>query len=175
VGHSIGYDWSTYMYRPGTLILSALGLSALGWAILHAAADVPNVQNDVQQSALMRAKLASTQRIVDGLVSKDFGDITKGAEELIKICKATEWQAHEDEIYRHHRRELTLQAEKIIAASARENLDGAAYSYIHALTTCISCHDYCRDVLKIAHDEPGNQIVPIPTTDEDVGPRTSRR
>jgi hypothetical protein len=148
-------------------------IAGLGFAWLHAGADVPNVKPDVKEAALMRAKLASTQRIVDGLVSKKFDDITKGAEELVAICKATEWKAHEDEAYRHHRRELTLQAEKMIAAAARENLDGAAYSYINALTTCISCHDHCRDVLKIAETE--SRIVPIPTTDEAILPHTSRR
>ena len=71
------------------------------------------------------------------------------------------------------------QSEKIMNAAARENLDGAAYSYIHALTTCISCHDYCRDVLKIADNTPALRVVPIPTTAEDddtpVPARTVRR
>lgn len=148
-----------------------LSVTGFGWVLLQAG-DVPNVAPDTKQAALMRAKLASTQRIVDGLVSKDFGDIHKGAEELIKICKASDWQTHEDEAYQHHRRELHLQAEKMMAAAARENLDGAAYSYINALTTCISCHDHCRDVLKIA--ETNNRVVPIPTTDEAVGSRKFR-
>ncbi len=147
----------------------------LGWAFVQGQSDVPNAQGDVKQSALMRAKLASTQRIVDGLVTKDFDDIAKGAKELIKICKAVDWQAHEDDVYGHHRRELMLQAEKMISSAERENLDGAAYSYIHALTTCISCHDYCRDVLKIAADDDSSRLIPIPTADEAVAPRNSRR
>lgn len=163
------------MFRNALVATCGIAAVWAGWSWVQGEPAVPNVQSDVKQSALMRAKLASTQRIVDGLVSKDFGDITKGAEELIKICKAEDWKSHEDEAYRHHRRELTLQAEKMVSAAARENLDGAAYSYIHALTTCISCHDYCRDVLKIASDEDTNQLVPIPTTDEAIVPRTSRR
>lgn len=160
--------------RVSVTLLGATSL-LLGWAFVHGYSDTPNVQSDVKQSALMRAKLASTQRIVGGLVSKDFGDIAKGAEELIKICKAEEWESHQDNVYEHHRKELMLQAEKMIAAAARENLDGAAYSYIHSLTTCISCHEYCRDVLKIADSDDSNRIVPIPTTDEAVIPRASRR
>lgn len=156
--------------RAAVALLGAASIWA-GWAMVRGEPNSPNVQKDVKQSALMRAKLASTQRIVDGLVSRDFNDIAKGAEELIRICKATEWETHEDEVYAHHRRELTLQADKITAAAGRENLDGAAYSYIHALTTCISCHEYCRDVLKIAQDD---RVVPIPTGDEPE-PRTLRR
>ena len=158
------------------IVLSTLGL---GWSFVGGASDAPRRKKDDQQAALMRAKLASSQKIVEGLVSKNFDDIKRGAEELLKICKATEWEAHPDEAYTHHRKELMRQSEKMINAAARENLDGAAYSYIHALTTCISCHDYCRDVLKIADNTSTLKVVPIPTTiDDDDMPlpaRTVRR
>lgn len=160
--------------RLPTIVLGTLSLF-LGWAWVQGDSGAPNVQNDSKQSALMRAKLASTQRIVDGLVSKDFNDIAKGADEIMKICKAEEWEARQDDVYGHHRRELMLQAEKISAAAQRENLDGAAYSFIHSLTTCISCHEYCRDVLKIADVEEPTRIVPIPTADEAIAPTRTRR
>lgn len=164
------------MNRLNMVILSTVILMGFGWTFVRGDSKATPRKLDDQQAAMMRAKLASTQRIVDGLVSKDFDDITKGAEELLKICKANEWKAHSDEVYSHHRRELMKQAEKIINAAAKDNLDGAAYSYIHALTTCISCHDYCRDVLKIADSNP-SKVVPIPTTDDDMPPpaRTVRR
>lgn len=165
------------MTRPIAFVLLSLSALSLGWAMVQSDSarensKVPNTLDDGPQAVLMRAKLASTQRIVDGLVSKDFGDIAKGAQELIKICKADEWRSHQDEIYGHYRRELTRQAEKMANAARLENLDGAAYSYIHALTTCIACHDHCRDVLKIAQDGP---VVPIPTTDEAAAPQPFRR
>lgn len=161
------------MQRLGLAGLCGAMLLCLGWTWVRGEADPPARRKDDQQAALMRAKLASTQRIVDGLVSKDFEDITRGAEELIKICKATEWEAHSDSVYAHHRKELMRQSEKMLNAAARENLDGAAYSYIHALTTCIGCHDYCRDVLKIAGDPP-SRVVPIPTTVEEDMPLRDR-
>ncbi len=156
------------------LVLASIGL---GWSIVQGDSESPR-RDDEQQAALMRAKLASTHRIVEGLVTKDFDDISRGAEELMKICKATEWRTHSDEVYAHHRKELMRQAEKMTRAAAKENLDGAAYSYIHALTTCIGCHDYCRDVLKIADNDSPMKVVPIPTTfDEESSPtsRTVRR
>lgn len=153
------------MKRSGMAgLVLAIGLG-FGWTYVQGQAEAPK-HDEEQQAALMRAKLASTQRVVEGLVSKDFTDIAKGAEELIKICKATEWEAHSDTMYAHHRKELIRQAEKMAHAAARENVEGAAYAYIHALTTCISCHDYCRDVLKIADDRP-MRVVPIPTTVDD--------
>jgi len=115
----------------------------------------------------MLAKLASSQKIVSGLVSKDFPEIRKGAEELSRICEATEWAAEHDQIYAHHRTELKRQSQKLIKMATEQNLDGAAYTYMHALTTCISCHEYCRDVLKIA-DGPDTfeKVVPIPVTED---------
>ncbi len=138
-------------------------LLTAGW--LYAGGDpetLPPNHNE-QQSALMLAKLASSQKIVEGLVSNDFEQIRRGATELNRICDATEWSARNDQAYAHHRTELRRQAQKLSKLADERNLDGAAYTYMHSLTTCISCHEYCRDVLKIAEfTEPMNKIVPIP-------------
>jgi hypothetical protein len=122
-----------------------------------------------QQTALMLAKRASTQKVVDGLVSKNFDEIRRGAAELVRICNATEWAARGDQVYAHHRTELRRQAQKLVKMADEQNLDGAAFTYMHSLTTCISCHEYCRDVLKIADQRPGTgKIMPIPVTDDEI-------
>lgn len=138
-----------------------------GVGLLWAQSSTPSSVPQKTQSALMLAKLASSQRIVAGLVSKDFPEIRQGAEELNRICEATEWEAEHDQIYAHHRTELKRQSHKLVQMANEQNLDGAAYTYMHTLTTCISCHEYCRDVLKIA-DEPTTieRVVPIPVTEE---------
>lgn len=146
----------------------------LGWSVIGGGGVVrrlrsPGAAKDHQQSALMLAKLASSQKIVDGLVSKNFDEIGRGATELTRICDATEWAAHRDQIYGHHRTELRRQSQKLAKMAREKNLDGAAFTYMHALTTCISCHEYCRDVLRIAEDtRPRNKIVPIPVNDDDA-------
>lgn len=128
---------------------------------------VPKPEHDEKLAALMLAKLASSQKIVSGLVSEDFAEIRRGAEELDRICAATEWKGHSDQIYAHHRTELKRQSQKLIKLADDRNLDGVAYTYMHSLTTCISCHQYCRDVLKIADDDTrGNKVVPIPVTED---------
>lgn len=162
------------MIRQFPAIVLGVACLAFGWAIVHGDSKSQKEPPEAEESALMMAKLGSTQRIVEGLVSKDFSSIHKGAKELIKICKAGEWRAHQDDVYGHYRRELSLQAEKLMIAAERENIDAAAYAYIQSLTTCISCHDYCRDVLKIA-DANSVRVVPIPTTEEATVPRSIRR
>lgn len=119
---------------------------------------------DEQQAALMLAKLACSQKITNGLVTKDFEEIQRGATELDRICNATAWASHSDPIYAHHRTELRRQSQKLAKMAHEENLDGAAFTYMQSLTTCISCHEYCRDVLRIADESKINlKAVPIPT------------
>lgn len=116
-----------------------------------------------QQAALMLAKLATSQKITNGLVTKDFEQIYRGATELSSICNATAWASHSDPVYAHHRTELRKQAQKLAKMAEEKNLDGATYSYMHSLNTCINCHEYCRDVLSIVDDSKVNlKVVPIP-------------
>ena len=119
------------------------------------------------ETALMRAKLASSHKIMEGLVARDFKQIHDGAAELKRICRATEWEAHSDPVYGHYRNELVRQANKLIEAAGQSNTDSATFAYMNALTSCINCHEHCRDVLKIASVRRPTKVIPIPTTDRD--------
>lgn len=137
--------------------------------VVYAAGDrqPPAPIGNKQQAALMLAKIASSQRIVDGLVCKDFDEIGRGAADLVRICDATEWSARGDKVYVHYRDELRRQAQKMSKMAREKNLDGAAFTYMHSLTTCIGCHEHCRDVLHISTEQrPKYKIVPIPVNEE---------
>lgn len=146
--------------------LAICGTVALGCAlagILWADDRNGGLQQQSSHGPLMLAKLSASQRIVGGLVSEDFAEIRRGAADLRQICEATAWKGHSDQIYAHHRTELRRQTEKLIKMAGEKNLDGAAFSYMQSLTTCISCHQYCRDVLHIADELPmPGRVVPIP-------------
>ncbi len=114
---------------------------------------------------LMRAKLMSTQKVVEGLMDGDFSLIRKGGLELQRICDATGWRSHDDQVYGHYRAELKRSAIKLVEQADAGSLDGAAYGYMHTLTTCINCHDHCRNVLRIAQASP--RVVPIPVTEHE--------
>ncbi|MFN0051506.1 MAG: hypothetical protein ACKV0T_04900 [Planctomycetales bacterium] len=165
----------SYRIRKGLLLLTVAGL---GWSIVHAQTKTPAKPQRLPEGALMRAKVASSHKIMDGLVAKNFPEIRGGAEELGQICRGTEWQAHSDPVYAHHRSELIRQSNKLIDSADQANLDAATFAYINALTTCINCHDHCRDVLKIADVKPTAKIIQIPTTDSDdvpTGKKVERR
>jgi len=136
--------------------LMAVGLVAAVYtsAVLWAQEPTPDApRNPANEAALMRAKLASSQKVLEGLVDENFDLIHDGAKELVKITEATQWHAEEDQVYAHYRADLRRTALKLVVLAEEKNLDGAAYTYMHSITTCISCHDYCRDVLHIADAE----------------------
>lgn len=147
-------------------VLIAVGGLVASVAALASVRSETEPQESLELAALMRAKLACSQKITEGLMTKDFAQIRKGSEELSKICLAKQWSSEQDQVYAHYRAELRRTAQKMILLAEEANLDGVAYTYMHSLTTCISCHNYCRDVLHIAADQPTLKAVPIPASNE---------
>jgi hypothetical protein len=159
----------------GLFLVTVIGL---GLSLVYGESKSPSKPQAVPESALMRAKVASSHKIMEGLVARDFTEIRSGAEELLQICRATEWEAHSDPVYGHYRAELIRQAGKLIDSADRSHSEAATFAYINALTTCINCHDHCRDVLKIATVKRTAKVIPIPTLDSDEaapGEKTIRR
>ncbi len=147
----------------GLLSLS-VGFAMLAWG--QQTVRIPDASHD-QLGGLMRAKLSCSQRVVEGLMAGDFDLIRKGGDDLIKICDAEGWRTREDQIYSHYRGELRRTALKMMKQADDKNLDGAAYTYMHSMTTCISCHEYCRNVLRVASATPQSPVAPIPVTEQE--------
>lgn len=116
---------------------------------------------------LMRAKLSSSQKVVEGLMSGDFEMIRKGGEDLQRICNSEHWKRGDDQVIGHYRGELNRSAIKLMEQAKAENMDGVAYTYMHTMTTCISCHEYSRHVLRVAKRGDAGGVVPIPVTEQE--------
>ncbi len=153
-----------YWKSISALLALSLSLTVIAWG--QQIVQLPEPGRD-QLSGLMRAKLSSSQRVVEGLMAGDFSLIRKGGEDMMKICDATEWRTREDQVYAHYRGELRRGAIKLIKQADEKSLDGAAYTYMHSMTTCISCHEYCRNVLRVASIIPQSQVAPIPVTEQE--------
>lgn len=148
------------------------GLACLGLVTVYVTGESTTTRKAevLEQSEMMRAKVVCSQDILGGLVSNNFEMVSRGAEELNQICYSSEWTPSEDQVYKHHRTELHRLSQKLLRTAETRNLEGAAFTYMHTLNVCISCHQYCRDVLKIAEEiEPGQGVVPIPTHELDAG------
>jgi hypothetical protein len=126
-------------------------------------------RTDEPVAGLMLAKLANSQRMLTGLVSKDFEEIKRGAEGMLKVCDASQWESNADSTYGQYRTELRRQSLKLTQLAEEQNLDGAAFQYMQSVATCINCHQHCRDVLRIAHiPAPANRVISIPTSQEEA-------
>ncbi|MCA9232137.1 MAG: hypothetical protein KDA57_15925 [Planctomycetales bacterium] len=117
----------------------------------------------VEPSSFMRAKLASSQAVLEGLVTEDFELVAKGAHAMAKMSEAAEWPRAPDKVYDHFSAEFRRLARKLVRLAAEENLEGATFTHMHMTTTCISCHEYVRGAFRVAEGpqgSPGVQLIP---------------
>ncbi len=144
-----------------------LGFGAYGAFTLAQQPQMLNSNRTADVTVLMQAKLSSSQKVVEGLMAGDFAMIRKGGEQLGKICESTQWQNSHDQVVGHYRSELQRASMKLIAMAKDENLDGAAYTYMHTLTTCVNCHSYSRNVKRVAQAKQPSPVVSIPVTERE--------
>jgi len=94
-------NWSM---SKSLLPLITLGLGIIGTATVFSPAQEPKMLNtmpDENAAVLMQAKLASTEKIIEGLMSGHFGRIRNGADDLATICQAKNWRRLEDQVVVH--------------------------------------------------------------------------
>lgn len=131
-------------------------ISAFAGIRLHTQADdgvrqIPDtvVDSSVSNSGpMMQAKLTASQRILEGLLNRDFKIITTSAEILVQLAAAAPKQGsdkRDDLIYEHFRTEFVRLSEELEVMAEDENLEGAAYVHQSLTATCISCHRHLRD------------------------------
>jgi cytochrome c556 len=110
-------------------------------------ADAPKRQEDILP--LMHAKVGHSQKVFEGLVTRDFDRIEAGAKALMQTSLATPDVeadgARSDEVFEHLKLEFVRLAARLKQTAANENLEGAAYITEKLNATCISCHQYLRD------------------------------
>ena len=145
--------------RPLLIIALAL-LAGAASSLLLDAAESPNATIS-ETKVLMRAKLSSSQKVLEGLLAEDFTLIAQGAKEMKRISEAAEWPRARDAVYEHHAAELRRQCIKLESLAQTTNHEGASYTYLQMTSTCIDCHNYVRDELRIAKKPHGGvQLIP---------------
>ncbi len=132
-----------------TLAASAIANAADGPLASKAqakAADAPKQVPEKGVVKFMRAKLASSQKILEGLVTEDYKLIAKGAENLKVMSRAAEWQVFRDPTYQRHSDTFRRAANDMIKQAKAENVDGATLTYVRVTMSCVNCHNYVRSV-----------------------------
>lgn len=152
------------------IIAGSLLAVAICWAAAQTSAQQGAALNRVSgtdTTVLMRAKLGSSQKIVEGLMAGDFAAISKGAADLAKICESTAWIHQDDQVVAHYRSQLKKAALRMNRHASEENLEAAMFTYMNSLSTCVRCHEYSRNVLRVAQAPQANSVVRIPVTEQE--------
>ena len=133
------------MFRAHTvLMLSVLMLFAPG----HAPAQNPSAKT------LMRAKLASTQRLLESLVSADYAAIQRDADALGRITEKeiVSWQLGVQPEYAKQATLFVLSVRGLQEAAANRNIDVALHEYTTLTASCVHCHASVRRAKSITYD-----------------------
>jgi hypothetical protein len=117
-----------------------LGLALFGWG----AAEEPRLKPDAV-AVFMRAKLAHSSEVLEGLALEDFDMIGRGAQELSLASQASSWQVLQTEDYARQSAEFRRSCDTLRTAAKAKNLDGAALAWMDVTMKCIQCHKYVRD------------------------------
>lgn len=143
------------------LCVSAITCAFWTLGVFSKAEEPSERKNEAPVAALMRAKLASSQKVLEGLVTEQFDLVKAGAKELHRISEAAEWRGVNDPVYNHHSAEFRRLTEKLMRMGEDHNLEGASFTYMHVTATCISCHQYVRDVVRMTDEsKPHDRVIP---------------
>ena len=116
------------------------GVALLGIAVAGEPATKPDAV-----AVFMRAKLAHSSEVLEGLALEDFDMIARGAQELALASQASSWQVLQTEDYARQSAEFRRSCDTLRTAAKGKNLDGAALAWMDVTMKCVQCHKYVRD------------------------------
>lgn len=144
--------WASVTSRGVPRLAVAAGIVVLAVAAVTGSrptADESTTRPD-QVAVFMRAKLAHSQNVLEGLAIEDYDLIDKGAQELSLASEDASWQVLQTEDYARQSADFRRSCDSLRKAAKSRNLDGAALAWMEVTMKCVQCHKYVRDV----RDEP---------------------
>jgi len=147
--------WASVTSRIAPRLAVAAGIVVLAVAAVTGSrptADESTTRPD-QVAVFMRAKLAHSQNVLEGLAIEDYDLIDKGAQELSLASEDASWQVLQTEDYARQSADFRRSCDSLRKAAKSHNLDGAALAWMEVTMKCVQCHKYVRDVRDV-RDEP---------------------
>lgn len=132
-------------YLRRAIVLAPLAL-ALSLASV-AAAQQPASQQAASQdklAAFMKAKLAHSEKVLEGLAQEDHALIAKHSQAISLLCQDELWMVMMTPEYLERSNEFRRSVNAITDAARAKNLDAAALAYVDSTLKCVSCHKYVR-------------------------------
>jgi hypothetical protein len=108
---------------------------------------VPRLDPKSPLAKFMHKKLEASNLILEGLVTENFGNISKGAKQLEEMSSVEQWRVSNDALYRQMSGEFRRIAQQLQKDSKQATVDAAALTWIKATMTCIECHKYTKGML----------------------------
>ncbi len=141
----------------GLVVMGLVAVAMGGWRVSSSADDrvqpIPDVVTDADgphdpSPLMMRAKLAESQDVLEGLLNHDFDRIKSSAHALGQLAELAPTRRGEDvgdRIYEHFHTEFVRLCNELESMADDNNLEGAAYVHQNLTATCIACHSHLRD------------------------------
>ncbi len=123
------------------IVVSVLGLAILCWLVPSGADEQRDELKD-----FMRVKLRHSQKVLEGLVLEDFGEIVRNSQELSLLSLAATWQVFETPQYVEYSRKFRNATDALSDAAKKKDLDRATLAFNQVTTKCVECHKYVRGI-----------------------------
>ena len=128
------------------IVVGSLAVAA-AWAVVHVATAPAADEDDMPDkvATFMRAKLAHSGDVLEGLALGDYDLIAKGAQELSLVSQDSNWNVLQTEDYMRQSLEFRRACDTLRRAAKERNLDGAALAWMEVTMKCVQCHRSLRD------------------------------
>ncbi len=134
------------MQRSWLLGGGLVAILAVGAWIVQAQEPPDKEQKAKIKNQLMKKKLESAQKVLEGAALLDFRTIERYAEELIQISNQAEWRVVPTPEYSRYSEDFRRNCDALKVAAKKKNGDAVAMAYVKMSMNCFDCHKYIREV-----------------------------
>jgi cytochrome c556 len=92
----------------------------------------------------MRQKVAYSQQVLVGITLEDYGLIAKNADKLVELSNKTNWYSRQVPQYELFLNEFRRNAQGLMEAAQKKDVDAASLAYVQMTLSCVSCHKFIR-------------------------------
>lgn len=137
-------------------------LSALLGVALFAGIAATVAPNDpkITTREVMKAKLESSQKVLEGIATENFVTVSTHAQRLVALSQVAGWQARQTPEYKQYTAEFRRHAEALQKAARSENVDAASVAWFQLTISCVNCHRHIRGMRTVSAPlAPAAQVI----------------
>lgn len=129
------------------VILGSVLIAALLTGL--AATIAPN-DPKVTTREIMKLKLESSQKVLEGIATENYATVLANAQKLAALSQAAGWQARQTPEYKQLTPEFRRHAEALQKAAKEENVDAASVAWFQLTISCVNCQRHMRGMRTVS-------------------------